>query len=330
MQLKALKTIFHQELETLYPTTEIDAFFYRLIEHYLGVERFVLVLHPHFAVSPAEAQPLFQALAQLKLEKPLQYILGVAHFMDLTVNVNEQVLIPRPETEELVQWVLEDVGGQRSESRGQRSEVGGQRSEVGGQRSEVGEQRSEVGGQKLEVGDWKPATEQIRLLDVGTGSGCIAIALAKKLPGATVYALDISEKALEVARDNAALHGVAISFLQGDMLSPELDLDLEFDLIVSNPPYVRMQEKAEMKNNVKQYEPSIALFVPDNHPLVYYEALAKLAQRHLRPGGALYLEINQYLAKETQTLLKAYNFLEIKGRTDIFGNERMLKGKNLP
>ena len=290
LQLKDIKTIFYQELEALYPKTEVDAFFYRLIEHYLGVERFVLVLHPNYTVTREEEQPFFEALAQLKRERPLQYILGVAYFMDLKLKVDERVLIPRPETEELVQWIIEDI---RNET---------------------------LNNSCLNA---KP----IRLLDIGTGSGCMAIALAKKLPEAKVYALDVSEKALEVARENAAWHGVDVTFLHGDLLHPKLELDLEFDYVVSNPPYVREQEKAAIKNNVKQYEPAIALFVPDDNPLIYYKALATLARQYLTQNGTLYLEINQYLAKATQALLEAHNFSEIECRKDRFGNERMLKSK---
>lgn len=297
MLLREIKTIFYQELKALYPKTEVDTFFYSVIEHYLGLERFILALRPDYTVTPVETTPLFQALAALKLEKPLQYILGTAHFMDLQLKVNTHVLIPRPETEELVQWIVDDV------------------------RREM----LDIRGETLEVNPIKP--ERIRLLDVGTGSGCIAIALAKKLPEAEVYALDFSEKILKIARENAILNGVEVTFLKHDIRNPNPEFDLEFDLIVSNPPYVRACEKPQMKNNVKKYEPETALFVPDENPLVFYEAIAQLAAIHLRDRGALYLEINQYLAKENQALLTAHNFSNLECRKDIFGNDRMVKGK---
>lgn len=297
MLLQEIKTIFYQELKALYPKTEIDTFFYSVIEHYLGLERFILALRPDYTVTPVETTPLFQALAALKLEKPLQYILGIAHFMDLQLKVNTHVLIPRPETEELVQWIVDDV------------------------RREM----LDIQGETLEVNPIKP--ERLRLLDVGTGSGCIAIALAKKLPEAEVYALDFSEKILKIARENAILNGVEVTFLKHDIRNPNPEFDLEFDLIVSNPPYVRACEKPQMKNNVKKYEPKTALFVPDETPLVFYEAIAQLAAIHLRDRGALYLEINQYLAKENQALLTAHNFSNLECRKDIFGNDRMIKGK---
>lgn len=282
MLLKEIKTIFHQELDVIYPKEEVDAFFYRLIEHYLKLDRFVLVLQPNLAITKEEEQPIFEALAGLKLEKPLQYILGTAHFMDLELKVNENVLIPRPETEELVEWILEECQVMPS--------------------------------------------RDLKILDIGAGSGCIAMALAKGLPNAKVCALDISEEALKVAQENAESNRVEIEFIQMDVLNPN-NLELKFDIIVSNPPYVRELEKHEIKNNVKAYEPSLALFVPDEDALLFYRAIIAFAEKHLLEKGHLYLEINQYLGKETKALLEAHNFSEIELRKDLFGNDRMLKGK---
>nr|WP_299068862.1 peptide chain release factor N(5)-glutamine methyltransferase [uncultured Allomuricauda sp.] len=282
MLLKEIKTIFHKELDAIYPKEEVDAFFYRLIEYYLRLDRFVLVLQPHLTVTKEEEQPLFEALAGLKLEKPLQYILGVAYFMDLELKVNKHVLIPRPETEELVEWILNEYQVERS--------------------------------------------RDLNILDVGTGSGCIAIALARKLPNAKVYAMDVSEEALKVAKSNAELNHVEVNFFMADVLKLELQPELKFDIIVSNPPYVRELEKNEIKNNVKEYEPNLALFVPDDDALLFYGAIATSAEKHLMKNGRLYLEINQYLGKETKALLEAHNFSEIELRKDLFGNDRMLKG----
>jgi len=279
MQLADIKTIFHQELDALYAKEEIDTFFYRLIEHYLNLERFILVLKPNLTLSKEEEQPLFEGLSQLKLEKPLQYILGEAHFMDLSLKVNEHVLIPRPETEELVQWVIDEIRDGKSE---------------------------------------------IRILDIGTGSGCIAIALAKALPKSKIYAMDISKKALEVAMQNAAMNQVAIEFIQADIFN--MDFNENFDVIVSNPPYVRESEKEEMRNNVKAQEPKEALFVPDEDPLRFYKAIAEFSKKNLMSGGKIFFEINQYLAKETQEILVDNQFQEVELRKDIFGNFRMLKG----
>lgn len=279
MQLAEIKNIFHKELSELYPKEEIDSFFYQSMEHFLKLERFILVMQPNFSLNKLEEQPLFETLTRLKQEEPLQYILGECHFMDLTIKVNHHTLIPRPETEELVQWILYENKDQKSE---------------------------------------------IRILDIGTGSGCIAIALAKALPNAKVYALDISKKAIHIATENAQLNGVCVEFLQADIL--DFDINLTFDIIVSNPPYVRELERKEIQNNVKEYEPDIALFVPDENPLVFYQAIVQFSKKRLKSKGWIYLEINQYLADESKELLIGQGFEKVHLKKDIFDNYRMLKG----
>ncbi|SHG24728.1 peptide chain release factor N(5)-glutamine methyltransferase [Flagellimonas flava] len=287
MLLQEIKDIYGDELGPIFPKEEVDSFFYLAIEHYLDLPRFVLTLQPNLNVTKEEEQPLFETLAQLKKEKPIQYILGEAHFMDLILKVDERVLIPRPETEELVEWLLSDYQVERN--------------------------------------------QDLRILDIGTGSGCIAIAIAKNLPNAEVYALDISEKALELATENAAYNEVSVTFIERDILevSPDSELEpkLEFDIIVSNPPYVRELEKEQIKNNIKKHEPGLALYVPDTDALLFYRAITRFAEKYLNKNGKLYLEINQYLGEETRSLLEAHNFLEIELRKDMFGNDRMLKGQ---
>lgn len=278
MLLKEIKNIYHKELDALYPKEEVDSFFYLTIGHCLGLERFVLALEPNLMVTKDEEQPLFEVLAQLKQEKPIQYILGSAHFMDMDFMVNEKVLIPRPETEELVYWIID------------------------------------------EHTDRKKA---FNILDIGTGSGCIAISLAKALKNASVCALDVSGKALEVAKLNAGNNKVEIDFVHSDILQTE-SLQESFDIIVSNPPYVRMLEKDKMKTNVLDNEPDLALFVSDNDPLVFYRRIIEFAKVNLKKGGSLYFEINQYLGSETKALLDN-DFEEIELRKDIFGKDRMLK-----
>lgn len=279
MLLRDVKDIFHKELNGIYRREEIDSFFYRMQEHHLGLERFVLVLQPELTISKAEETLFFEGLAQLKLEKPIQYILGSAYFLGMRLQVNTHTLIPRPETEELAQWIIDD------ENNGKR---------------------------------------HLKILDIGTGTGCIAIALAKHLPSTKVYALDISQGALALAAENARHHGVYLSLHLADILKG-YQMDTKFDIIVSNPPYVRESEKKTMKNNVLAYEPPSALYVPDEDPLLFYRGIAELAKAHSAPTGRLYLEINQYLGRETQQLLKDHNFNEIELRKDIYGNERMLK-----
>lgn len=287
MQLAEIKNIFHRELHNLYPKEEIDSFFYRAIEHFLSLERFVLVVQPNITLTKKEEQPLFEMLSRLKQEEPLQYILGEAHFLDFIFKVNAHTLIPRPETEELVQWIVED--------------------------------RKEDPNQNLKI------------LDIGTGSGCIAIALAKLLPNAEVYGLDIASEALKVAEQNKRLHGVEVKFILGDILNleshtPDFPKTI-FDSIVSNPPYVRESEKVQIHNNVKKYEPATALFVPDDNALVFYQAIAKFSNAFLKKGGILYVEVNQYLGSETKSIFEAENFKDVVIKKDIFGNERMLRCK---
>jgi release factor glutamine methyltransferase len=281
MLLKEIKKIFHIELDALYGKDEVAHFFYMLIEHYLGLERFVLALDPNIVVSKDEEKLLFEGLSQLKLERPIQYILGNTLFMDLELKVDENVLIPRPETEGLVRWILTDQANVK---------------------------------------------EPIRILDIGTGSGCIAIALAKNLPNAVVVASDISGSALKVAEINARMHEVDIIFLKADMKSMQVEKG-DYSVIVSNPPYVLEREKAVIRNHVKNREPAGALFVPDETPLLYFEYILQVAKKGLQPGGTLYLEINQDLGKDMILLLEDQKFSEIELRKDLFGKDRMVKAK---
>lgn len=279
MLLREIKNIFHKELDGIYGKEEVSSFFYLLIEHYYKLERFVLAVQPNLVLAKQEQALIFEALSELKLEKPVQHILGTAYFMELDFKVNEQVLIPRPETEDLVGWILDDI---------------------------------------------KAMEGPVSILDIGTGSGCIPIVLAKNNSDVRVKASDISAEALRVAQINAENHQVTIDFFQADIF--EWDHGYTYDLIVSNPPYVREMEKASMQTNVLHHEPRIALFVPDGDPLKFYRAIVKFASGHLKAKGALYLEINQYLGNEMMALLRDFGFSSIALRKDIFGNDRMVKG----
>jgi len=284
MVLKEILNIFHKELDTIYGNNEVDSFFNILIDYYLNLKRITLVMQPEYTISKEEEQPLFEALSRLKLEEPIQYILGETEFFGLVFKVNQNTLIPRPETEELVQWIIED---------------------------------------------YKDNLEQIKILDIGTGTGCIPISLAKNLPKAKVKALDISTKALEVAKQNAELNAVEVDFIKQNILETyhtQLDsASQKFDVIVSNPPYVRELEKPEMKGNVLKHEPELALFVDNTNPLIFYKAITEFATHSLKAGGTLYFEINQYLGAEMIQLLEDFNFKDIELKKDMFGNNRMIK-----
>jgi len=287
MKLKETKEFFQNELAGLYNVEEIDSFFYILIEFYLGLKRISLVLKPELTYSKKVMEPILTALEDLKKEIPIQYILGETAFFGLPFKVNSHVLIPRPETEELVDWILNI---EKSES----------------------------------------INNGLKILDIGTGSGCIAVSLAKNLIHAQVYALDVSHDALEVAKRNAVLNNVSVEFIQVNMLQPETwnteFKNLRFDIIVSNPPYVRELEKAQMKSNVVNNEPHLALFVKNEDPLIFYKAITQYAVDNLTPKGHLFFEINEYLGKQMRLLLKSFDFNAIELKQDIFKKDRMIKG----
>jgi release factor glutamine methyltransferase len=284
MNIKSLKTYFFTELQTIQEDSEIESFFFILTEFLHNLKRIDVSLHPDFEVSESDFEKWQTIISELKTEKPIQYITGEAWFYGLRFEVNENTLIPRPETEELVEWI---VDGLKLKGKGQ------------------------------------------RVLDIGTGSGCIPIALKKEIPSAQVSAIDISEKALERARKNALNNQVEVNFVHQDILqSTNLHIAKSsnqlFDIIVSNPPYVRNLEKQEIKRNVLEYEPHLALFVEDSDALLFYRKIAQLALKSLTPNGKLFFEINQYLAKETVELVEQLGFKNIELRKDFIGNDRMI------
>ena len=285
MKIKEYRTQFIQELTPIYDAGEAESFFYLIVEEKHQLKRIDLALHPDLVFSEAEIVVWNSILEQLKQEIPVQYLLGKTSFYGLDFEVNENVLIPRPETEELVEWILKR--------------------------------------QKLNP-ETSGESQNIRILDIGTGSGCIAISLAKNLPNATVFAIDVSEKALATAKKNAENNSVNVAFINQNILKTE-DLGQQFDIIVSNPPYVRNLEKEEFKKNVLDNEPHLALFVEDNDALIFYKKIAELAQKNLSENGQLYFEINQYLGKEMIDLLEKMNFEAIELRKDIYGNDRMIR-----
>ncbi|QYJ69554.1 peptide chain release factor N(5)-glutamine methyltransferase [Flavobacterium litorale] len=278
MKLKIYRTHFIEKLTPLYDSMEAAQFFVIALENLKGWQRVDFAMNPDYELTPDEIEKWDEVLAQLITQKPIQYIFGNTHFYGLDLQVNENTLIPRPETEELVDWIVNENSDKKD----------------------------------------------ISILDIGTGSGCIAIALAKNLPNATVHAIDVSGEALAVAKENTINNSVTVTFWQQDILTTT-SLPQQFDIIVSNPPYVRNLEKHEIKSNVLDYEPHLALFVQDNDPLLFYKKIALLAQKYLTNNGILYFEINQYLGAETTQMLQDYNFKNIELRKDIYGNNRMVK-----
>ena len=283
MTLLELRSKFLVDLKEFYPKTEILSFYFLLIEHHLGLKKVDISLLPEKKLRAKQSDVLLSALQRLKKEEPIQYIIGETAFYGLTFKADPHVLIPRPETEELVNWIINDSS----------------------------------------------RSQHLRILDIGTGSGCIAISLAKYLPNAEVYALDISNKALQVAEQNAKLNKVAIHLIEQDILGSKAFLEheneLKFDIIVSNPPYVRESEKVAIKKNVLAFEPHSALFVNDLNPILFYEAIGNFSKKHLKKDGKLFFEINQYLSNEITQFLEKNGFIQIELRKDLFGNDRMVK-----
>lgn len=228
---------------------------------------------------------LGRLLPALLSGRPFQYVTGKAWFYGMPLSVNESVLIPRPETEELVDRIIKSWDGQ--------------------------------------------GTAALRIIDIGTGSGCIALALKKSIPEAEIYAVDISREALEVARKNAVALGLDIKFIQADILEWELvfDQDLRFDIVVSNPPYITPGEKTEMADHVLHYEPDLALFVPEESPLLFYQHIADFARQHLYPDGKLFFEINRSYGQEIKELLTKKQFRNIRLLQDMQGADRMIEAE---
>lgn len=290
MIVKQYRNYFNETLKTIYPITEIDSFFFLLLEEYLGFRRVDIVLKSDFKITQENLNLLQSATKQLEQEVPLQYIIGKTEFYGLPFVVNKHVLIPRPETEELVACVV-----------------------------------SESSRVKTFNTSIKQTTEtkQLKILDIGTGSGCIPISLKKQLPFAKISAIDISKEALTVAKKNAVLNNVDIHFILQDILKT-VALDQHYDIIISNPPYVRESEKKELKNNVLKNEPHVALFVENDNPLIFYSKIAELAKKYLNKNGLLFFEINQYLGTETIDLVNKKGLKNIQLKKDMFGNDRII------
>jgi release factor glutamine methyltransferase len=287
--------LFHEELKDIYPKEEIEAFilftFHELYNYSSNDIRF----RKNSPLKAKDIETLDNVIKELKTNKPLQYIIGRTEFYKCKIRVNEHVLIPRPETEELVQLILDDV----------------------------------ISNEQKDV--------PTNILDIGTGSGCIAIALKKNIPEANVSAIDISEEALLLAKSNAILNQTRINFLQADMLnitpstngedknnSSSEDRRQKFNIIVSNPPYVCASEKEKMSSNVLDHEPHLALFVDDNDPLLFYKIIADFAFNNLSLHGKLYFEINESLGADVKKLLEEKGFKNTEVKKDMSGKDRIV------
>jgi release factor glutamine methyltransferase len=279
--MKTTIQYIEKELAGLYPQTEIDGFRRIIFESVCGWSFTEQAMKRDETIPDIDFEIIKNIILRLKNAEPIQYILGETEFYGLKLKVDPSVLIPRPETEELVDWIIQS---------------------------------------KLR--------ENCNVLDIGTGSGCIALAIKSQLNKSKVSGMDISESAIETARQNAGENGLEVDFFQGDILNLSNFTDRKYDVIVSNPPYIREIEKPLMHSNVLNFEPENALFVPDEDPLVFYRAITDFASKCLNKNGSLFFEINETLGAEMSALLADFGFSDIEIRKDINGKNRMVHCKN--
>ncbi|MDP4284689.1 MAG: peptide chain release factor N(5)-glutamine methyltransferase [Bacteroidota bacterium] len=277
---------FKKELQVLYSDREADNITDWIFENVTSFKKWERRGNPHFELAEVHVNQLEKYLKELLQHKPVQYVLNEAWFYKMKFFVNENVLIPRPETEELVEWVVMDAKSIR-----------------------------------LNNADKK----NIRIIDIGTGSGCIPVSLMKELPGADVTAIDVSEKALMVAKRNADELNSIIYFLQIDFLNEnEWDSFSQYDIIVSNPPYIPVKEKSILSKNVSDFEPGMALFVEDKAPFIFYEKIAAFSKIHLKEKGIIYVEVHEEYAEDVRCIFEKANLHSII-KKDIYGKQRMIK-----
>lgn len=276
-----IKKYFTDALSNLYSLEEAESIFFISLEELLQISRNDYILNKTITISESELLKIHFVLKDLKKGIPIQYILGETQFMGLKLKVSPAVLIPRPETEELVDWIVQSHKNEVCNS----------------------------------------------IVDIGTGSGCIALALKNNFKNSQVYALDISEDALNIARENALNNKLEIIFQQSDILTELNCLPQEIAILVSNPPYITKREAESMHTNVLENEPHLALFVPGNDALIFYRSIIESAKKHLAKNAWLYFEINQYFAEEMKHLLQQNNFRNVELKKDISGNYRMIRGQ---
>ncbi|MNJ86127.1 Release factor glutamine methyltransferase [compost metagenome] len=276
MDQKSILATWTNQLETLFSERETRNLLYLTLEDVLGFSRGSVLSNQTGEFSEDQEKRLEEVLNRLKTGEPLQYIVGFTYFDDLKINVAPGVLIPRPETEELVYWIRETIG-----------------------------------------------KRNLKILDWCTGSGCIALALKNQNPDSVVTAYDVSPEALVIAKENAKSLNLDVKFELNNALEP--GLGGKIDLIVSNPPYIPWKEKQEMHQNVTEFEPDLALFVPDEDPLLFYRKIAEYAAKQLNPGGDLFFELHENFGMETKQMLEEMGFSKVEIREDLQGKNRMLK-----
>jgi release factor glutamine methyltransferase len=294
MTFAEAETTFITQLKSVYDSSEAKEIAFHVIHHLTGISKSEFFLNKQRLVNDAHKNSFMELIDELKEGKPLQYILGETQFYGLPFKVNPSVLIPRPETEELVDWVLKSL------------------------KPETGSLRSDLHSQ----------TSIPKILDIGTGSGCIAISLKKHLLQAKVDAVDKFIDALKTAESNAILNQTEINFVQADILKePELVSDTDYSIVISNPPYITPAEKNDMHANVLDYEPHSALFIPEENPLIFYHHITAFAKAHLINGGLLFFEINESFGKEIVEFLENEGFNNVELRKDLQGKDRMVKSE---
>ena len=267
-----------QKLSAIYPLREAGNIADMAMEKITAQSKSERLIHKDDLLNPKQLTQWHDILQQLLEGRPIQYVIEEAWFAGMKFYVNEHVLIPRPETEELVEWILQESAGQ-----------------------------------------------QLNVLDIGTGSGCIAIALKEGNALLNVHAMDVSATALQVAEKNAVENNAQVHFMQTDILDEsKWDAFPKFDIIVSNPPYIPQHEATDMENNVLRYEPHLALFVADDNPLIFYDAIAKFGIEKLSANGRLFFEINESLGKETKAVIEKYGYREVAIKKDMQGKDRMI------
>jgi release factor glutamine methyltransferase len=278
--IKDIRFYLAKELAGIYNEPEIRALADIIIKSVFGITKLHQLYDGAYTVTGIQTEKVYKLTAELKTGKPIQYILGETTFYNCTIKVNGSTLIPRPETEELVDLIVRENKGYEG-----------------------------------------------NIIDFGTGSGCIAVALAANLPMSALTGIEISDEAISIAQKNAILNKVTVKFIKGDIFTLDSSLLSKAGIIVSNPPYVRNSEKLLMRKNVLDFEPYLALFVTDSDPLIYYNAMLKLADKLLLPGGLLYFEINEIMGKSMILLLESFNYSEIELLSDINNKERIIKGR---